>query len=104
MESRSPALVRRVFQQPVNQPRASEAETARAQAAIVTGQCVACHGILGRGEGLNPRIAGQKRSYILKTLQEFKSKARGTNPWISDMLTPLTPDDLAALAAFMAGR
>jgi cytochrome c553 len=44
------------------------------------------------------------RAYILKTSHEFKSKARGTNPWISDMLTPLTPDDLAALAAFMAGR
>jgi len=88
----------------LNQPRASDAEATRARAAIVTGQCVACHGILGRGDGLNPRIAGQSRAYILKTLQEFKSKARGTNPWMSDILAPLAPDDLEALATFMAGR
>ena len=73
-------------------------------AAIVTGQCVACHGILGMGDGTNPRIAGQSRGYMLKTLQEFQSKARGNNPWMSDILGPLHPDDLVALAAFMAGR
>lgn len=88
----------------LNQPHASDAEEKRAQAAIVAGQCVACHGILGRGDGLNPRIAGQSRSYILKTLEEFKSKTRGTNPWMSDILGPLSTDDLAALAAFMAAR
>ena len=87
----------------LNQPRASEAE-ASAQAAIVTGQCVACHGILGLGDGTNPRIAGQSRGYMLKTLQEFQSKARGNNPWMSDILGPLHADDLVALAAFMAGR
>lgn len=88
----------------LNQPRASDAEEKRAQAAMIAGQCVACHGILGRGDGLNPRISGQSRNYILKTLEEFKSKARGTNPWMSDILGPLAPDDLAALAAFMAAR
>ena len=88
----------------LNQLRASEAESKRAQAAIVTGQCVACHGILGLGDGNNPRIAGQSRDYMLKTLQEFQSKARGNNPWMSDILGPLHADDLVALAAFMAGR
>jgi cytochrome c553 len=44
------------------------------QAAIVTGQCVACHGILSMGDGTNPRMAGQSRGYVLKTLQEFQSK------------------------------
>jgi cytochrome c553 len=88
----------------LNQPRASEAETKRVQTAIVTGQCVACHGILGMGDGLNPRLAGQSRGYMLKTLQEFKDKTRGTNPWMSDILGPLAPDDLDALTTFMAGR
>jgi len=101
------ALAEHFSQKPwpkLNQPRASETEAKRAQAAIVTGQCVACHGILGMGDGLNPRIAGQSRGYILKTLQEFKSKARGTNPWMSDILGPLALDDLEALATFTAGR
>ena len=91
------ALAEHFSQKPwpkLNQPRASEAETKRAQAAIVTGQCVACHGILGMGDGTNPRIAGQSRGYMLKTLQEFQSKARGNNPWMSDILGPLHPDDL----------
>ena len=79
----------------------SEAETKRAQAAIVTGQCVACHGILGMGDGTNPRIAGQSRGYVLKTLQEFQSKVRGNNPGRRTP-GPLHPDDLVALAAFMA--
>jgi cytochrome c553 len=101
------ALAEHFSQKPwpkLNQPRASEAEAKRAQAAIVTSQCVACHGILGTGDGTNPRIAGQSRGYMLKTLQEFRSKARGNNPWMSDILAPLHPDDLVALAAFMAGR
>ena len=101
------ALAEHFAQKPwpkLKQPRASDAEAKQAQAAIVIGQCVACHGILGIGDGLNPRIAGQNRNYILKTLEEFKSKARGTNPWMSDILGPLTPDDLSALASFMAGR
>jgi cytochrome c553 len=101
------ALAEHFSQKPwpkLNQPRASEAEAKLAQAAIVTGQCVACHGILGMGDGANPRIAGQSRGYMLKTLQEFRSKARGSNPWMSDILGPLRPDDLVALAGFMAGR
>jgi len=36
------------------------------------------------GDGTNPRIAGQSRGYVLKTLQEFQSKVRGNNPWMSD--------------------
>jgi cytochrome c553 len=101
------ALAEHFSQKPwpkLNQPRASEAESKRAQAAMVTGQCVACHGILGMGDGTNPRIAGQSRGYMLKTLQDFQGKARGNNPWMSDILGPLHADDLVALAAFMAGR
>ena len=106
-EEEMAALAEHFSQKPwpkLNQSRASEAETKRAQAAIVTGQCVACHGILGMGDGTNPRIAGQSRGYVLKTLQEFQSKVRGNNSWMSDILGPLHPDDLVALAAFMAGR
>ena len=38
------------------------------------------------GDGLNPRLAGQSRGYMLKPLQEFNGKTRGTNPWMSDIL------------------
>ena len=58
------ALAEHFSQKPwpkLNQPRASEAETKRAQAAIVTGQCVACHGILGMGDGTNPASPARAR-------------------------------------------
>lgn len=53
-----------------------------------------------------PVIWGQHQADLVRQIGEFefKSKAGGTNPWMSDILTSLTPDDLAAPAAFMAGR
>ncbi len=88
----------------LNQPRASEADTKRAEAAIVAGQCGACHGAQGLGDSTNPRIAGQSYDYLLLTLTEFRSRKRQNNPWMSDILNTLQPEDMPALAAFMAGR
>ncbi|MHB2169352.1 c-type cytochrome [Alsobacter sp. R-9] len=88
----------------LNQPRASEADTKRAETAIVAGQCGACHGAQGMGDSTNPRIAGQSHEYLLLTLTEFRSRKRTNNPWMSDILNTLAPEDITALAAFMAGR
>ena len=51
-----------------------------------------------------PRIAGQGVDYLERTLTEFRSRVRNNNPWMSDLMTALTPDDIAALAHYMAGR
>lgn len=88
----------------LNQPRASEADTKRSELAIVAGQCGACHGAQGMGDGTNPRIAGQWQEYLLLTLTEFRSRARKNNPWMSDILNTLQPEDMPALANYMAGR
>ena len=88
----------------LNQPRASAEDTKRSELAIVAGQCGACHGAQGMGDGTNPRIAGQWKEYLLLTLTEFRSRARKNNPWMSDILNTLQPEDMPALANYMAGR
>jgi cytochrome c553 len=88
----------------LNQPRASPEEAKRAEAAVTAGQCGSCHGAEGLGDSTNPRIAGQRREYILKTLQDFRARTRTNNPWMSDITNTLAPEDLEALASYMAGR
>ena len=63
----------------------------RAQAAIVTGQCVACHGILGIGVGTNPRMAGQSRGYVLKAL--YLDAAQSLRNDLKDLKGELYFDD-----------
>lgn len=44
---------------------------------LVEAYCAGCHGIDGNStDPLNPKIAGQKESYLRAQLQEFKSGAR----------------------------
>jgi cytochrome c553 len=88
----------------LNQPRASEAEAKRAETTVVSGQCGSCHGETGEGNGTQPRIKGQGRDYILRTLTEFRDKQRKNNPWMTDLMGTIQPDDIAALAAYYAGR
>lgn len=88
----------------LNQPRANAAQTKLAEQAVVSGQCGSCHGEQGLGTGTQPRIAGQGVDYLERTLTEFRSRVRNNNPWMSDLMTALTPDDIAALAHYMAGR
>lgn len=64
--------------------------------------CVACHGVNGVSSNpLWPNLAGQKEQYILKQLKDFKSGAR-KDPVMSGMAMPLTPEDMANLAAYYA--
>lgn len=88
----------------LNQPRADAAQTKLAEQAIVSGQCGSCHGEQGLGTGTQPRIAGQGVDYLERTMTEFRTRQRNNNPWMSDLMASLQPEDIAALAHFMAGR
>ena len=50
-----------------------------------------------------PRLAGQQRDYLLKTMTEFQTRARGNNPGMSDLMNTVTPAQLSAIAAYLAG-
>lgn len=72
------------------------------QAKSVT--CSACHGM--DGNSLNPEwpsLAGQHESYIVKSLQSFKSGAR-QNVLMSSMALPLTDEDMVDLAAYFSAQ
>lgn len=50
-----------------------------------------------------PKLAGQHASYIEKQLAQFKAGER-TDPTMSGMAAPLSPQDAADLAAFFSGQ
>ena len=49
--------------------------------------CMACHGVDGRGDHELPRLAGQKKAFLIKTLSDFKKgkAARATSPMVNIM-------------------
>ena len=50
-----------------------------------------------------PRLAGQERDYLFKTLTDFRDRTRANNPGMSDLMNTATPEQLAAMANYLAG-
>jgi len=50
-----------------------------------------------------PRLAGQTRDYLTKTITDFRTRARGNNPGMTDLMLATAPDDLAALSEYLSG-
>ena len=57
-----------------------------------------------QGYGTVPRLAGLSRDYLAKTIAEFRTRARGNNPGMSDLMIATSTEDLDALAEYLAGR
>ena len=88
----------------LGQPTAPEAVAKQALAANGSVGCTGCHLDRYQGDGGSvPRLAGQSREYMTKTVAEFRTRARGNNPGMSDLMKATPEDDLAALAEFLAG-
>jgi cytochrome c553 len=66
-------------------------------------RCGACHGSDYTGGAQVARIAGQREDYLRLVLGEFQSGARlGYTTAMNETLAGLSPDDLGALAYFLA--
>jgi cytochrome c553 len=66
--------------------------------------CAACHGPDGNSATPDfPRLAGQHRDYLAKSLRDYKSGAR-KDPVMSGFATPLTPQEIANLSAYFASQ
>lgn len=79
---------------------AGDAGVGRAKAAA----CASCHG--EDGNSVNPewpKLAGQGEAYIIKQLTEFKAGTR-TNAIMNGMAAPLSPQDMADVAAFFSSQ
>ena len=87
----------------LGQPRSPKDVSARALSANRSVGCTGCHLDQFQGDGTVPRLAGQSREYLTKTIADFRSRARGNNPGMSDLMLATTPDDLAALEEFLSG-
>ena len=84
-------------------PSASKADTATAMTAINSVVCTSCHLEQFQGDSSVPRLAGQEHDYLRKTMMDFRSRTRANNPGMSDLMNTVTPEQIAAMAAYLAG-
>ena len=84
-------------------PAASKADTEVAIAAIKSVVCTSCHLEQFQGDSSVPRLAGQQHDYLFKTMMDFRNRTRANNPGMSDLMNTVTPEQLAAMAAYLAG-
>ncbi len=78
----------------------TEAQIERAKKLAVT--CAACHGEKGVSQNpLWPNLAGQKKDYLLKQLQDFKA-GRRVDPLMAPMAGTLSDRDMEDLAVYFS--
>ena len=84
-------------------PAASKADADIAIAVNKSIVCTSCHLEEYQGDSSVPRLAGQERDYLLKTIMDFRNRTRANNPGMSDLMNAAAPDQLAAMASYLAG-
>ncbi len=87
----------------LQQPEAPKDIAAKALTASASIGCPGCHLAHYKGDGTTARLAGQQHDYLIKTMMDFRDGKRGNNPGMSDLMKATAPDDLAALANYLAG-
>ena len=87
----------------LQQPPAPADVAAKAQATAASVGCPGCHLAYFQGDGTTARLAGQNHDYLLKTMNDFRDKTRGNNPGMSDLMKATSPEDIGALAQYLAG-
>jgi cytochrome c553 len=87
----------------LQQPPAAADVATKAQATAASVGCPGCHLAYFQGDGTTARLAGQNHDYLLKTMNDFRDKTRGNNPGMSDLMKAISPDDISALADYLAG-
>jgi cytochrome c553 len=75
----------------------------RAQALVQQHHCNSCHGADFAGRENIPRLADQREDYLAKTMLEYKDNSRhGYDATMADVLQPVTKEQIADLAYFLA--
>ena len=73
-------------------------------APAVAAQCMACHGPAGQSQYEDwPSLAGQKQSYLLQQLKDFKSGAR-KHPMMDPIATLLGDADMQKLSVYFSAQ
>ena len=87
----------------LGQPRAPKDVAGKALSANRSVGCTGCHLDQFQGDGTVPRLSGMSREYLAKTIDDFRTRARGNNPGMTDLMLATAPDDLTALTEYLAG-
>jgi cytochrome c553 len=87
----------------LQQPPAPADVAKRSVAANVSIGCTGCHQGEYQGAGTQPRLAGQTREYLQQSMLDFRTRARGNNPGMTDLMLATPVEDIDALAQYMAG-
>jgi cytochrome c553 len=87
----------------LQQPPAPADVAAQAQRANASIVCTSCHQEGFKGDSTQPRLAGQSRDYLAKTMTDFRTGARANNPGMTDLMKAVSESDIAALATYIAG-
>jgi cytochrome c553 len=87
----------------LQQPRAPADVAARAQTPINAIVCTSCHQSGFVGDSTQPRLAGQTKEYLQQSMLDFRNKRRGNNPGMSDLMLAISEQDIADIAAYLAG-
>lgn len=87
----------------LQQPSAPEAVAAQAIRANTSVGCTGCHLEQYLGAGTAPRLSGQREDYLARTMIEFRTRARGNNPGMSDLMMVTSEEQITALAKYLAG-
>jgi cytochrome c553 len=88
----------------LRQPGAPADVTAKALRVNVAIGCTGCHLGEYQGDGTQPRVAGQTREYLERSMLEFRRRTRANNPGMSDLMNAMSEDDIAVMAEYLAGR
>lgn len=84
------------------QPNTAKASLGKAKADETL--CAMCHLGEFRGQNEIPKVAGQNFDYIIKTLNEFKSKERNNDAGnMTSVASTLSKEDIENLANYIAG-
>jgi cytochrome c553 len=87
----------------LRQPPAPAGVVTQAQRTNTSIGCTGCHQAQNQWEGTQPRLAGQFKDYLIKSMMDFRTRERANNPGMSDLMIATAPDDLAAVAEYLAG-
>ena len=87
----------------LQQPQAPADIAAHATRTNASVGCTGCHQGAYQGEGTQPRLAGQSKEYMQQTMLDFRTRKRGNNPGMTDLMLAISNEDIAVLAQYMAG-
>ena len=76
----------------------AQASGDRALGQYLSSECVTCHQLSGRFDGIPPIVGWPEESFV-QIMKEYKDRSRG-NPVMQTIAARLSSDEIAALAAY----